>query len=169
MMEPFQMERYTLAKGKLSEISGASGSMPDEYQEYFKKQADFLLNVCEAYEYLCEYNDSSVSLKELSVDKLKQFNTDLYNDILVCNYDDSFCNPTLTVSRFGEGVGRIFSLVAYEMRATIPFAFEGKGLHLLMRLELLIEIYCMVASSFEDGEQPSSDCLKDSIDRKSVV
>ena len=163
MMEPFQMERYTLAKEKLSEISGASGSMPDEYQEYFKKQADFLLNVCEAYEYLCEYNDSFVSLKELSVDKLKQFNTDLYNDILVCNYDDSFCNPTLTVSRFGEGVGRIFSLVAYEMRATIPFAFEGKGLHLLMRLELLIEIYCMVASSFEDGEQPSSDCLKDSI------
>lgn len=89
--------------------------------------------------------------------------TELYEDILVKNYDKSYCNPTFTVSKFGKEIGRIFSLVAYELRSTIPFAYEGKGKHILMRLELFIEIYCIVENAVNDGLEPEAETLRDSI------
>jgi len=169
MMEPFQMERYTLAKEKLSEILSSESLFSavcketENYQNYFKTQAAFLLKVCEVYDYVSKFDKTFLGLKALGTEKTKQYVADLYKDILVCNYDKSFCNPTLAVSLFGEEVGRIFSLVAYEMRATIPFAYECKGLYLLIRLELLIEIYCQTCSALEDGVALDAANLRDSI------
>lgn len=172
MMEPFQMERYILAKEKLSEILSSESLFSDvcnqkdyeDYQRFFKTQASFLLKACEIYDYVSSFDKPFSGLKVLSADKAKQYVADLYNDITADNYEKSFCNPTLTVSLFGEEVGRIFSLVAYEMRATIPFAYEGKGLYLLIRLELLIEIFCQTYSALEDGlKTPDASNLRDSI------
>ncbi len=165
MMEPFETERYELCKDKIADILGGDSSMPEKYMDYFKAEAAFLSKVCEAYEYMLPYNErsnESVS-SELSSLKLKDLMTELYNDILVENYDKSYCNPTFTVSKLGMEIGRIFSLVAYELRSTIPFAYEGKGRHLLMRLELFIEIYCIIENAVSEGVEPSAENLRESI------
>lgn len=163
MMEPIEVERYELCKEKIAEILGSSIAMPEKYADYFKAEANFLSKVCEAYEYMLPYNDAHVGVEGLDSQKLKSLMEDLYKDILVANYDRSYCNPAYSVMKLGKEAGRIFALLAYELRSTIPFAYEGKGLHLLMRLELFVEIYCMVENSWGDGQEPDSESIRESI------
>ena len=134
-------ERFELSKDGLKQILEGS-SLEEKLQQYFTKQASFLLYVFDIYEEVKENG-----LDNIDINSLKKWNNDLYADILKDEYEDSYANPKKAVSLFGKEIGQVLSLVAAEIRTVIGFAYEGELFEILIRAELLLELY----GSFSDG------------------
>ena len=113
-------ERFELSKDGLKQILEGS-SLEEKLQQYFTKQASFLLYVFDIYEEVKENG-----LDNIDINSLKKWNNDLYADILKDEYEDSFTNPKKAVSLFGKEIGQVLSLVAAEIRTVIGFAYEGE-------------------------------------------
>jgi len=150
-MEEFVRERFDLAYEKigleLNELNSHSVKIPASYSDYFTKQFEFLKYMFELFSEIEE-----TGIFDIEIDRLKKINDALYNDILPEHYTVSYCNPTYAVDKFGKGIGRILSAVSYELRSVIPFVMERQMERVVMRAELLLEIYCSVKDSFESEE-----------------
>ncbi|MDE6663312.1 MAG: aminopeptidase [Lachnospiraceae bacterium] len=128
-------ERYELALGRTRQI-------PEEhlcdkaYQEYFAKMAKFVLLMDSTWRFVA---DGSLYLAPLEI--LQKKNYELYEDILPKNYRHSYANPDYAVDCLGESVGKILCFVCAELRGMIPAAYEQSLTGMVIRMELLLEIY----------------------------
>ncbi len=156
-MDSFEIERYELIKEKMEYVLNDESIVKDSYGVFFDTQMRFLLSAMEMYERMADGDNT------LTPGELIEYNKKLYETIIVSNYDCSFCNPTYAVQLLGEGVGRIFSVVAYEMRAVIPAIYEKDGVEILYRAELLMEIYGNIKDAFEEQREPDPNELKEII------
>lgn len=139
-------ERYGLSCDRIKEIAN-SQEVANDYKDYFKRTAEFILLVAETYENLGKTTD---------IEGLRARNKALYADIYGDNYRESYANPTYACEKFGLCQGQILAFLYTEIRAMIPYAFESMLEELTIRMELFVEVYNTFAYTFSESQQEST-------------
>ena len=127
-------DRYTLAVERI-ELILQEETVKRPYRDYFTKMASFLMLIDKLTSLITEDK-----LKNLSLEELKELNHKLYEDILEENYEESYANPSLSVSLFERNWQALRFLYA-ELRGLIASAYEGRKFHTTLYFELFIEVY----------------------------
>ncbi len=142
-----ERERYELAIERIREIPGEK-VCGQRLQRYFDNMAAFVLSVDEAWQVV-----ESGRLRQMTMEELQTLNRKLYEDILPERYEESYANPEYAVSCLGESIGQMLSFLCAELRGMIPAAFEQNRFAMVIRMELLLEVYqaCLCAAREEDG------------------
>lgn len=180
--ESAKNERFSLAQDRIAELlkaleQGAEVNLPlsPEYCQYFRYEFAFLQLIITIYTEIAESRKEIRMYEKISdrmnakhsnigIAKWKEWNRMVYEDILPENYEHSYCNPDYTARVFGVEMGRLWSAVAAEMRVTIPYAYEQNMEELLLRMELLLELYNSVGESYSDGgDGPKEENIRDII------
>lgn len=148
-------ERYELMKNRLIDIAdtnekscfgrkSAGNCLALNHQEqeaealtdYFKSVSRFLIDMGEEWDWI-----QQDGLNKASVEQLKQHNHKLYEDILPCQYQESYANPVWAVKKLGGNFGSLLSFLYYEMRSLIGFIYEQRLEAVVIRMELFVEVY----------------------------
>ena len=145
-MNSMVKERLALAKERITEIKNESNM--GSFSGFFEKMADFLLMLMKQQE-LVENRE----LFRWDLVRLQENNHALFKDILPEYYGTSFGNPEYCAQVFGEVYGNILCFLYGELRAMIPYTYEGRDEDLLKGLELFLEIYGSFQCSFEETEE----------------
>ena len=140
------MERYHLAKDRISEICIEKTAQPD-FEDFFKKTAAFLTKTAAILEREKE---------ELTEEELAQENRELYEELFPENYGICYGNPSYAAVKLGE-YGKAFCFLYAELRGTIAYAYEKKWWDYTIAAELFLEIY----AAFEDSELPAVKTVED--------
>lgn len=133
-------ERYKLTCDRIREIAAAQ-EVAGIYKEFYRKTADFILLVTDAYDNMG---------KVAGVEALRAQNASLYADIMGANYDVSYANPAFACKKFGQEMGQMLSFLYTELRAMIPYAFEQRMEDMVIRMELFVEIYNAFAYAYSE-------------------
>ena len=151
-------ERYELAKKRIADLPGEP-VLEGAWKDYFNAQATLLSKVAAVYERL------SSKEQKVSREEYIRWNRELYQDILPDYYEESYANPDFSAKAFPEEDGKMAKLltaVAAEMRVTIGYAYEQKAEELLIRMELLLELYTSVVDAFaEQKSAPEYETLRE--------
>ena len=151
-------ERYELSLERMKDMVEVQEVAP-RYQEYFKQAANLVCLITDAYDKV-----QSGWMKSASIADLRALNHELYQDILGENYEKSYANPAFAAEKFGEDMGRLLSFLMTELRAMIPFAFEGLLEELVIRMELLLEVYGAFSYAHAEGQEaPDTKELQESL------
>lgn len=155
--EEVYAERLGLAEGRimelldeLSEKLEKEEDLPDgreAFLRYFRTQFSFCNVCCKLDKYLRSGNGAQDSLEEL-----RELNRNLYEEILPEDYDVSWCNPSVCLREFGE-YGQLLCVLAAEMRAQIAACYEKRAQELVIRPELLLEVYGAFENAWEEGAE----------------
>lgn len=148
-------ERFELATDRLK-ILDMDSEVQSEYVPYFKEIFGFVGKVLETYDFV-----KSGEIYKAALECLQKKNRALFEDVFPKNYENSFFNPEYSVKQYGEEMGRILSFLAAEMRSLIGFAYEQDLESMLIRLELLLEIYTSFVTAKEEDVQVDVSLLKD--------
>ena len=140
------MERYHLAKDRISEICTEKTAQPD-FEDFFKKTAAFLTKTAAILEREKE---------GLTEEELAQENRELYEELFPENYGTCYGNPSYAAVKLGE-YGKAFCFLYAELRGTIAYAYEKKWWDYTIAAELFLEIY----AAFEDSELPAVKTVED--------
>lgn len=141
------LDIYDAAIAKIEEIKGhnfTNGKLND----YFGKTTDFIAVVNEIVQAV-----KTGKMDEMAEEELKSLNSRLYNDIVKSNYDNSYANPEIAVSAFGEGLGRILSLVYVNVRKKIEDAFSYRLFNLVPAIELFNKVFDILAKDEKAVEE----------------
>ncbi|MDE7322468.1 MAG: aminopeptidase [Lachnospiraceae bacterium] len=133
-------ERYKLSCDRIREIAAVQ-EVAGIYKEFYRKTADFILLVADAYD-----NMGKVS----GIESMRAQNKALYEDIIGENYDISYANPAFACGKFGRDMGQMMSFLYTELRAMIPYAFEQRVEDMVIRMELFVEIYNAFAYAYSE-------------------
>ncbi len=139
-------ERFELSLERICQIPNEQ-TVPEQYLDYFKKGANFLLLLAEISKQVRDGSLYKKTEKELS-----EYNHKLYEDILVEAYQTSYTNPEYTVLLFGGRIGKAMSCLMTELRSLITPAFKGQLFELTVGFELFLEIY-QYFQTIEDIEE----------------
>lgn len=151
-------ERYELVLERIGEMGTEPMGHP-ALDAYFGRMADFSQKLSGYYAFVNEGH-----MREAELTQLQAWNRDLYEDILPENYDQSWGNPAYAAAQMGEQWGQLLSCVYKELRGAIVPAAQGDLEDVLIRLELLVEIYSACVGAWqEDGQLPSSETIRQSI------
>ncbi len=146
-------ERYALTIERIQGIVTEETVAP-VYRAYFRTVAGFILEIDTIL-----HRVLTKPAEECTLEELQRENTDIYRDILGKHYENSYANPAIAVSEFGEDVGRLLCFLYAEIRGEIAYAYEKNISYLTICNELFIEIY----NCFEEEERPADKELKDII------
>ena len=102
----FIKERYDLCVERIGEIVKQQ-EVPEKYQDYFKKEAEFITATAQMAALVEEGKYAKQSLQELEA-----WNERLYAKIVPANYETSYANPAYAVKKFGVREGRILSALS---------------------------------------------------------
>ncbi|MDO4943077.1 MAG: aminopeptidase [Lachnospiraceae bacterium] len=128
-------ERFRLSIRRIREIREEETVAP-LYRDYFRKMAEFLLQMEHLYQMI-----SDDVFKSYSVEELQIHNHSLYEDILPEHYEESYGNPAYAVKTLGETFGKILSFLYTEIRGEIIFAYEQRLFDMTIINELFLEVY----------------------------
>jgi leucyl aminopeptidase (aminopeptidase T) len=129
-------ERMELALERIREIPEevSAASMPEVYQNYFRKTARYVQIIETQLNY---------DVYEHSMEELLENNRKLYGDVFEEAYGSSYANPAYAVAELGEDYGQLLSFLYAELYGLIIYAREYRLEELVIHLELFIEIYNM--------------------------
>lgn len=148
-------ERYVLAAQRLREIPQESVGHP-ALDEYFTKMAAFEETLAGYYTFVKQGGMETGTLEQL-----RDWNHKLYSDILPENYGQSWGNPAYAVAKMDEQWGRLLTYVYNVLRGSIMPAAEGDLEELVIRMELLVEIYGVFSSVWQEEKQlPSYETVR---------
>ena len=78
----------------------------------------------------------------------------MYEDVLEENYETSYANPALCMCGLWFGDGNVMLSFMYtELRSMIAYAYEGMQEELVIRLELLVEVYGVFTCAAEEDRE----------------
>lgn len=135
-MNQILVERHELNKEGLQAV--LQNAKEDAFCAYFRETAQML-------SYLNEIYDT----RSKSLEQLKQWNQEWYQQIQPEAYKTSYANPAYGVEKLGEDFGQIFSFLYSELRCGFLYAVEGRLFDLIILNELFLEI----SHCFQDGNQ----------------
>ena len=144
-MDEWMIERYELAKMRVSQIPGEQ-AVVQPYLDFFQKAADFLIKTIQIMD---DKGDG------LSFEALKERNQMLYQDISGDNYNVSYGNPSYAKKMLGE-YGKDFTFLYGELRGAIVYAHEKDLWEMTVALELFLEVY----SAFDQEEIPEEKVVR---------
>lgn len=155
-------ERYELAMERIREIATEQGIIPEQFQNYFHKTADFLLKIGEVVEWA-----AGQQWKVDSLEQCRKRNQALYEDLLPkekcgqgqSGYEESYGNPDYAVEQLGEEYGQYLCFLYTELRGCIAYAHELRLFDITIAIELFIQIYNIL----EDTECCSRASVRDAI------
>ena len=155
-MDELLMERYALAKERVSEIKEEK-AVPEPYLDFFQKTAAFLAKNVEVMDGVVlpgakEEPRKLTGAADLSMDEWKKLNQDLYEDILPENYGTSYGNPVYACEKLGE-YGKEFSFLYAELRGAVTYAYEKRLWDMTVLLELFLEVYVAFAQEELPAEE----------------
>lgn len=131
----FVKERYELCVARIHEISKKQ-EVPEKYQEYFKKEAEFMESTVLMAELV-----SSGAYAKLPLKELEAWNDRLYEKILPAQYETSYANPAYAVKKFGVREGRLLSALSAKLMELVQNAARQKLYFQTILMELFLEIY----------------------------
>lgn len=137
------LERYELAIERVKEIA-KEDIIKEPFKEFFKKASEFILTIDKTKNLI-----NSDEYKNYSLEQLRCLNEKLFSETYKENYDKSFANPRYAVETLGEEYGKILCFLYTKNRGMIRNIFKGNLELVLLRIELLIEIY----NYFENVEE----------------
>lgn len=146
-------ERYELTIERIRSITNEE-TVNVIYRDYFRKVAEFIMEIHEIRNRIQNKPNVSCTLEEL-----KKENENIYRDVTGVNYEKSYANPTYAVAQLGENIGQLLCFLYTEIRSEIPHVYEQRLEYLTICNELFIEIY----NCFEGTEVPDYKELKDII------
>lgn len=141
------MERYALVMERIYEIP-KEAKCDKAFAEYFATVAHFVILLEDTGSFL-----SADGLKTASLEELKARNHALYEDVLPEKYETSYANPSYAVEKLGEEFGKMLSFLYCEMRSLIPFIYEERLEEIVIRLELLVEVYAAFSYAWQEAEE----------------
>lgn len=144
-------ERFGLAAGRLAEIA-QEHCLKDAYADYFVRAAGFLLLLKEEYEFV-----KSGELKKASLKELKEHNHALYEELLDGAYETSYANPAYAAEKFGGKLGKLLGFLYAELRCAVPYVYEQRLFELVIRMELLLEVYAQFVCAAEEEKEPETE------------
>ena len=135
-------ERFSLVMERIAEIAKET-DVPETFDDYFKKTAEFLLQLKSVLE-----KAEADTLIDDSLTECEKRNAVFYDDIKAENYGKSYGNPTYAVEKLGKEYGQILSALYAECRKRITDVYAAKKMNVTITAELFVEIY----NYFEDKE-----------------
>lgn len=146
-------ERYEIATSRIREIINE-----DTVSELFKSF------FCKASEFICKIDDlnsiiKSGEINDFSLDRLKELNKSLFEEIYSENYEESFANPEYAVKTLGEEYGKILCYIYTKNRGMIRNVYMGRLEEVVLQMELFTQIY----NYFEDVEQLEYDNVYETV------
>ncbi len=150
--EDIIFERWLLSTTRLIEIRAEleKGSvLPEAFADFFKQCAAFMLFIGDTWEALAQGGADKATAQQL-----EEHNRKLYEDVTPENYDRSFANPSYAVKKLGRDYGPVLSALYFELRRSTGYTYEEDLEELVIRAELLLEVYGMFTAM---ADEPSKD------------
>ena len=146
-------ERYEIATSRIREIINED-TVSEPFKSFF----------CKASEFICKIDDLNSMIKsgeinDLSLDRLKELNKSLFEEIYSENYEESFANPEYAVKTLGEEYGKILCYIYTKNRGMIRNVYMGRLEEVVLQMELFTQIY----NYFEDVEQLEYDNVYETV------
>ena len=146
-------ERYEIATSRIREIINED-TVSEPFKSFF----------CKASEFICKIDDlnsiiKSGEINDFSLDRLKELNKSLFEEIYSENYDESFANPEYAVKTLGEEYGKILCYIYTKNRGMIRNVYMGRLEEVVLQMELFTQIY----NYFEDVEQLEYDNVYETV------
>ena len=146
-------ERYEIATSRIREIINED-TVSEPFKSFF----------CKASEFICKIDDlnsiiKSGEINDFSLDRLKELNKSLFEEIYSENYEESFANPEYAVKTLGEKYGKILCYIYTKNRGMIRNVYMGRLEEVVLQMELFTQIY----NYFEDVEQLEYDNVYETV------
>ncbi len=146
-------ERYEIATSRIREIINED-TVSEPFKSFF----------CKASEFICKIDDlnsviKSGEINDFSLDRLKELNKSLFEEIYIENYEESFANPEYAVKTLGEEYGKILCYIYTKNRGMIRNVYMGRLEEVVLQMELFTQIY----NYFEDVEQLEYDNVYETV------
>lgn len=146
-------ERYGIATSRIREIINED-TVSEPFKSFF----------CKASEFICKIDDlnsiiKSGEINDFSLDRLKELNKSLFEEIYSENYEESFANPEYAVKTLGEKYGKILCYIYTKNRGMIRNVYMGRLEEVVLQMELFTQIY----NYFEDVEQLEYDNVYETV------
>lgn len=146
-------ERYEIATSRIREIINED-TVSEPFKSFF----------CKASEFICKIDDlnsiiKSGEINDFSLDRLKELNKSLFEEIYSENYEESFANPEYAVKTLGEEYGKILCYIYTKNRGMIRNVYMGRLEEVVLQMELFTQIY----NYFEDVEQLGYDNVYETV------
>ena len=146
-------ERYEIATSRIREIINED-TVSEPFKRFF----------CKASEFICKIDDlnsiiKSGEINDFSLDRLKELNKSLFEEIYSENYEESFANPEYAVKTLGEEYGKILCYIYTKNRGMIRNVYMGRLEEVVLQMELFTQIY----NYFEDVEQLEYDNVYETV------
>ena len=147
------LERYEIATSRIREIINED-TVSEPFKSFF----------CKASEFICKIDDlnsiiKSGEINDFSLDRLKELNKSLFEEICSENYEESFANPEYAVKTLGEEYGKILCYIYTKNRGMIRNVYMGRLEEVVLQMELFTQIY----NYFEDVEQLEYDNVYETV------
>lgn len=147
------LERYEIATSRIREIINED-TVSEPFKSFF----------CKASEFICKIDDlnsiiKSGEINDFSLDRLKELNKSLFEEIYSENYEESFANPEYAVKTLGEEYGKILCYIYTKNRGMIRNVYMGRLEEVVLQMELFTQIY----NYFEDVEQLEYDNVYETV------
>ncbi len=173
-----------------AELSAGRTDMPEAYASFFCHAAEKLCklsDICSQVR-LCKHNNACAEMnlckpaagaagdcsesvmtctaggrmEERPLEELQALNRELYADVLPEHYAESFSNPVYAAARMGKDMGQCLSFLQAEINSVVQDAFMGDAWEILIRQELLLEVYGAFESALSDtGDIPKPGEIRD--------
>ncbi len=140
-------ERYELVLERIKEI-GAEGMGHPALDAYFRKTAAFLQKLSDYYAFVDQGH-----MRDAQLEQLQTWNHDLYEDILPEHYGENWGNPAYGTAQMDEKWGQLLAYVYKTLRDGIVPAAQGDLEDVLVRMELLVEIYSTCVGTWQEEQQ----------------
>ena len=146
-------ERYEIANSRIREIINED-TVSEPFKSFF----------CKASEFICKIDDlnsiiKSGEINDFSLDRLKELNKSLFEEIYSENYEESFANPEYAVKTLGKKYGKILCYIYTKNRGMIRNVYMGRLEEVVLQMELFTQIY----NYFEDVEQLEYDNVYETV------
>lgn len=139
------IERYELAVERIAQFK-EENILPENFKSYFDYISDFTILLDKSLKLVLDGE-----LYKLELSELQKINRELYEDILGDNYENSYLNPDYICKVLGKRFGKLLGMVAAELRGMIYEAYSGNMERITLELELIIEIYGIIALEGKDS------------------
>ena len=128
-------ERYELVMDRILELR-SEHNVEEKYWPYFRRLADIFMMVDETLK-----KEESGALDQRDLSECEEMSWQFYYELQEGNYDRCYANPTVAVELLGEEFGQMLCFLYTELRAAIPYAFEGRKRDITILCELFVQVY----------------------------
>ena len=147
------LERYEIATSRIREIKNED-TVSEPFKTFFSKASEFICKIDDLNSVI-----KSGEINDFSLDRLKELNKSLFEEIYIENYEESFANPEYAVKTLGEEYGKILCYIYTKNRGMIRNVYMGRLEEVVLQMELFTQIY----NYFEDVEQLEYDNVYETV------